>query len=65
MFLIAKLVKFVKSYTSYRTIDNEKAEVLKNEGNTFFKLNEFRKALDLYSRAIELSDGIPRSFLPI
>jgi tetratricopeptide (TPR) repeat protein len=38
-------------------VDNVKAEAYKNVGNDYFKRNDYSKAVELYTRAVDTSDG--------
>lgn len=38
-------------------VDNVKAETFKNEGNDYFKKSDYSKAVELYTKAVEWSDG--------
>ena len=38
-------------------VDNVKAESYKNEGNDCFKKSDYAKAVELYTKAAEISDG--------
>lgn len=38
-------------------VDNVKAETYKNEGNDHFKRSDYSKAVELYTRAVESSEG--------